>query len=317
MRHYAFSELGQRANNEDFLAFDDQGVFIVCDGVGGNEKGEVASKIVAESFLKALAGGGDFNLALSMAQEGVDHWIEEHPESQGMATTLTVLQLKEGRVHVAWCGDSRIYQFRSGEIIRRTVDHSWVNDAVKAGIITQEEANGHPKSNVITRAIQGSHRPVRLEIEDWGEIELGDVFMLCSDGVLACWADEELECVVSGSSLPEAVATIQKRCAEAANDNATAIFVQVDQHTNGVGGPERVLGIHPKLLASVLLLVVAALLVWLIWPKAEEHEVETIEWANPVMEAINATDVEELSEADEGIQPSTSSSLMTGKGVSD
>lgn len=317
MTHYSFSELGQRANNEDCFALDNERVFVVCDGVGGSDKGEIASKLVANSFLQALIGGGDVNGALSMAQQGLDSWIMENPESKGMATTLAVLELKEGGVQVAWCGDSRIYQFREGEIIRQTVDHSWVNDAVKAGIITQEEAIGHPKSNVITRAIHGSHRPVQLEIEGWGEMCSGDVFMLCSDGVLECWTDEELERVMSGSSLPEAVSAIRNRCAEASNDNATAIFVQAELPANEVRDAKEARGIQPKLWASALLLIAAAILTWWFWPQTEDQGVETHEAAESVMEAISSADIQESSSSDDGQPPSIDYNAMTEQGGSD
>jgi serine/threonine protein phosphatase PrpC len=281
MQVYSFSELGRRANNEDCFALDGERVFVVCDGVGGFEKGEVASKIVAEAFLEVLTAGGDFSHALLTAQEGLDNWIINHPESKGMATTLALLAFREDRAQVAWCGDSRVYHFREGKIIHQTVDHSWVNDAVKAGIISIEEAVGHPKSNVITRAIQGSHRPAQLDFEDWGEIGTNDAFMLCTDGVLESWTDIDLEKAMSGSSVKRVAEDVRKCCAEASNDNATALFIQVNPQIQKVRDSEEAIGIKLKLVVSGLLVIIITLLMLLFWPKVVIEGHDKSEGAKP------------------------------------
>jgi protein phosphatase len=158
------SEIGKRQNNEDNYGFDN-GNFVVCDGVGGSEKGEIASEITVRCFLEAFKKNDSVNVndVLKEAENKLSAYIAEHPEAIGMATTLTFSQIKDDCIYVGWVGDSRVYQFRNGKILFKTTDHSWVNEALKAGIITEEEAVDHPKSNIITRAVQGSHRPTTAD----------------------------------------------------------------------------------------------------------------------------------------------------------
>lgn len=227
--HSAFSICGKRNNNEDTYEVTEGACFIVCDGVGGSEKGEVASRIVVQTFKAHFVEGQDLDVAMAAAHDKLDEHSQSHPASLGMATTLAMLQMKNGNAHVAWCGDSRIYQFREGAIINRTEDHSWVNDAVKAGILTKEEAIGHPKANMITRAIQeGAQKRSKLDVQSWGKVDTGDAFLICSDGVLESWSDDELVGVMSGGGLKSITDTIRAKCEAQSRDNSTAILVLCD-----------------------------------------------------------------------------------------
>jgi hypothetical protein len=146
-----------------------------------------------------------------------------------MATTLTFSQPRKDGILAAWVGDSRIYQFRNGRILYQTEDHSWVNEAIKAGIITKSEGVGHPKSNIITRAIQGSEKPTQIEWSLLSDVCKGDYFLHCSDGVLESWSNEELEVLFAqGFSSAEIMARMEKECEMNSRDNSTAILYEVE-----------------------------------------------------------------------------------------
>lgn len=225
-----FSELGRRSNNEDNYGFIEGSTFIVCDGVGGAEKGEIASEIVVSTFLNAYKSDifTTAQSAVATAEHSLSEYIEKNPESQGMATTLAFLQVRPSGMYAAWVGDSRIYQFRNGQIIFQSRDHSWVNEALDAGILTPEEAVNHPKGNVITRAIQGQYKPVEVEDKFLPNVQTDDVFLLCSDGVLEAWSDEDLSALFGQSNeLTDLENALKSECAKQSRDNHTAIILKV------------------------------------------------------------------------------------------
>jgi hypothetical protein len=149
----------------------------------------------------------------------------------GMATTLTLLHIRQEGALIAWVGDSRIYQFRQSRTVFVTRDHSWVNDAVAAGIISAEEAIGHPKANIITRAVQGSHQPVNVQYQVLTDVRKDDLFMLCSDGVLEAWANEDLEALIGteNGNIKAIAARIAQDCSIHSKDNHTAILLKVKE----------------------------------------------------------------------------------------
>jgi protein phosphatase len=225
------SEIGKRQNNEDNYGFDN-GNFVVCDGVGGSEKGEIASEITVRCFLEAFKKNASANVndVLKEAENKLSEYIAEHPEAIGMATTLTFSQIKDDCIYVGWVGDSRVYQFRNGKILFITTDHSWVNEAVKAGIITEEEAVNHPKGNIITRAVQGSHKPTTADTVYINDIQKGDLFLHCSDGVLESWDDENLTALFSSENDPSTIISkIKAECEKYSRDNFTAIVYGIEE----------------------------------------------------------------------------------------
>jgi protein phosphatase len=249
-RPFAVSEKGKRKNNEDFiyplseLANPEQRLFLVCDGVGGSEKGEVASLLACDSFqtffktfLEDKDPTEDFiNRAVHYAESRFDEYIALHPEAIGMATTLTLLYVGNNGITVAHIGDSRIYQFRKGEILLKTEDHSLVNSLLKLGKITKEEAAVHPKRNVITRAITGSYYSVSADVKLVTDIKAGDVFFLCTDGVIQCFSDENLTGIFGGRKGAEANKdTIIEQCIDYSNDNFSFYIIPVlnVKKTNG------------------------------------------------------------------------------------
>jgi len=227
----AISEQGKRTNNEDNYGFAEYSHFVLCDGVGGAAKGEIASDIVVKQFVHAFQQNQSTNPegVLQMAEAELSEYGQKNPDSAGMATTLTFSQVRKNGILVAWCGDSRIYQFRKGKAIFQTEDHSWVNEAVHSGIITKEEAVNHPKSNIITRAIMGNEKPAELDSRLITDVEKGDYFLHCSDGVLETWTNPDLEALFAqGFDLEEVMVQLTNECQKLSKDNFTALLYQVE-----------------------------------------------------------------------------------------
>ena len=226
------TELGKRVNNEDNCGYISGSAFVVCDGVGGAEKGEIASDITTRCFIESFQENpvADANDVLQIAEDKLSRYIEQNPDAMGMATTLTLSHIRENEIYVAWCGDSRVYQFRRGQIVFKTTDHSWVNEALKSGIITPEEAINHPKSNIITRAVQGTHKPTSADTVLLTDIQQGDIFMHCTDGVLESWTDDDLSALFASENEPEKILqVIKEECSKYSKDNFTAIVYLVDE----------------------------------------------------------------------------------------
>ncbi|WP_338869789.1 protein phosphatase 2C domain-containing protein [Spirosoma sp. SC4-14] len=249
-----YSYQGGRSNNEDTVfpvadsATQQQRWFMVCDGVGGAARGEIASHIAVEGFNnyfvqnpEPVATPNYIQTALDWVQAQFDDYLARHPEAIGMATTLTLLFLHEAGATVAHIGDSRVYHVRHGRIIWRTEDHSLVNQLVRTGIITPEEARDHPQRNVIERAIQGNSKAIKADVQLINDVRPGDYFFLCTDGVLERVSDELLENVLGGQSTNE-----QKKqllidcCAGKTNDNFSAYLVQIDTVSGDVPEAYRV-----------------------------------------------------------------------------
>jgi PPM family protein phosphatase len=232
-------EKGKRANNEDSIypSLDkrsaNEQLFMVCDGVGGAAKGDVASKLVCETFSslfkKATQSDPPFvGSVLKVVEDGIQEYIEDNPIAAGMATTLTLLHFHSNGATVAHIGDSRVYHIRKGEILYRSEDHSFVQGLIKEGIITPEEARKHPRRNVITRAIQGSKNRTVADTHVIHDIQTGDYFFLCSDGILESVSDEDLcALLISPISNQQRIAQIKKLCTAHSRDNFSCYLIEV------------------------------------------------------------------------------------------
>ena len=202
----AIWELGQRNNQEDsiFPAFgeatDDDRLFILCDGMGGHEHGEVASQTVCKAMSNAILSlckpsftDDDLLYALQAAYSQLDSLDNCHLKKMG--TTLCLLYFHKGGLTAAHIGDSRIYHIRPKEnrILYQSRDHSLVYDLYQAGEISYEEMRTSLQKNIITRAIQpGEENRVRPAIVHITDIQPGDYFYICSDGMLEQMSNEEL-----------------------------------------------------------------------------------------------------------------------------
>ena len=240
---FSVSEIGKRFNNEDSIYPGDELVninnrlFLVCDGVGGSNKGEVASSIACDSiqtyFRTFLDPDKEFDLqfiekSVRYTEIQFDKYIEKNPAARGMATTLCLLYFATEGVYLTHAGDSRIYQFRSGEMIFKTEDHSLVNSMVKSGKINPKDADKHPQKNVIYRAIQGTFSPVEIDVLKITDVLPGDEFFMCTDGVTEVWSDDDLRNIFSVKiSSEEKINRIKEGCREKARDNYSAYLVPI------------------------------------------------------------------------------------------
>ena len=249
IKAYNLQELGQRTNQEDSLfpalgkSTSDDRLFVLCDGMGGHEKGEVASATVCATLSRVILSAwhpGEvlsdelFLQALSAAYDALD--AKDNGEERKMGTTLTFLCLHAGGATVAHIGDSRIYQLRPASknsparIVFRTQDHSLVNDLVKIGEITEEEAKHQPQKNVITRAIQPcqEHR-AKADIAHLTDILPGDYFYMCSDGMLEEASDENiLNIITKPNATDEQKLEMLRNVTEENKDNHTAHLIHID-----------------------------------------------------------------------------------------
>ena len=255
IKAYNLQELGQRANQEDSLfpalgkLTPDDRLFILCDGMGGHEKGEVASATVCETISRVVLSAWHpsealsdelFLQALSAAFDALD--AKDNGEERKMGTTLTFLCLHANGATVAHIGDSRIYQLRPAsknspaQIVFRTQDHSLVNDLVKIGEITEEEAKHHPQKNVITRAMQPcqEHR-AKADIALLTDIQPGDYFFMCSDGMLEQSTDDNILNIITKPNVSdEHKLEMLRQVTEENKDNHTAHLIYISDVANSV-----------------------------------------------------------------------------------
>ncbi|MEO1030854.1 MAG: protein phosphatase 2C domain-containing protein [Bacteroidota bacterium] len=210
------NEIGQRENNEDSIypknpSLHDR-LFIVCDGVGGRSKGEVASALVCERFAEYInqhhknhVSKAYFESGLKYVEEKMENYIKGNAEAFKMATTLTLLYFSTDykAAYVIWIGDSRIYHIRNREILFQTKDHSEVQSLIDMGEITQLEAENHPRRNVITRAVSGASRPTRLDYKEISDVLSNDFFLLCTDGILENLNHQKINMWFDKDSNPE------------------------------------------------------------------------------------------------------------------
>ncbi|NLN85935.1 MAG: Stp1/IreP family PP2C-type Ser/Thr phosphatase [Candidatus Cloacimonetes bacterium] len=203
LRAANISDIGKnpaRTKNEDYFGHfqgDYGDLFLVCDGMGGHNGGEIASQMAVESIHRHFETGfvaGDelatISRAIELAHQQIAEKAGEDPELSEMGSTLALLLVSGGNYFVAHCGDSRVYLSRDGSLIQLTKDHSEVQMMVESGIITQEQAATHPRRNFITRAL--GHGSCSPELSGPHMLKQDDVFLLCSDGLTEYVSDDEL-----------------------------------------------------------------------------------------------------------------------------
>ena len=237
-----FSEQGLRENNEDAFLCDNTNknacFCVVCDGVGGSLKGEVASSLACRTVADYIRENELFSSHKQYVDKMVDavdtafdRYFDTHPDTVGMGTTLTLLLFFDNRAIAVHIGDSRIYHIRKNKIIFETRDHSLVNVLIDNKIITEEEAAYHPQKNVIVRAVQG--KSVKASVADVhviSDICSGDYFFLCSDGVLESVNSNELIRILNSEITDEDKMNKIKNCCQAnSRDNYTAVLIPIRQ----------------------------------------------------------------------------------------
>jgi serine/threonine protein phosphatase PrpC len=249
---YYLHEIGAKKNQEDYIwpiagtASADDTIFIVCDGVGGSNNGEVASRIVSESVGNALLKirGSKINLAivnkaLTEAKVKLINYSSAHNLSTDMATTFSMLALIGRKAFISWCGDSRVYHIQKGEINFKTQDHSLVNTLLKSGDITADEAEAHPQKNVILKAIRADETTTEAECQWIRKIKNGDYFLLCSDGLLENISERDIKFLLeqNDKGTIDLVQSFQKFCFNKTNDNYSMYLIKVAREKHRYGKP--------------------------------------------------------------------------------
>jgi protein phosphatase len=230
---FAASDTGrQRRANEDAM-FVRAPLFVVADGMGGAQAGEVASGVAVDEFREAstseIAADPETALAAtaSAANARIHDLAEQNPDQAGMGTTLTAAYVGEENVAIAHVGDSRAYCLRDGELMKLTDDHSLVDELMREGRLTPEEAQEHPQRSVITRAL-GPYSDVEIDTRSFHGRD-GDLLLLCSDGLTSMLDESVIHSILRGhGTLPE----LGRRLIAAANeaggrDNITVLLVRL------------------------------------------------------------------------------------------
>jgi protein phosphatase len=245
--HSAKSDTGlKRPHNEDrFVADPPLGLYVVCDGMGGGNAGEIASTLAVEAIqahLAAAALNTDLPLigpcnatvsapanrlasAIRAANDVVHRESWSRPDYAGMGTTVVAALLREEVLAIAHVGDSRLYLIRNGTIQALTTDHSWVAEQILKGLITEEEAKRSPRRNIVTKAL-GVESSVDVELTEV-PVKSGDMLLLCSDGLTRGVHPNDILHILSGS---EDLPTMSDRLIVMANeaggdDNTTVVIV--------------------------------------------------------------------------------------------
>jgi protein phosphatase len=244
--HSAKSDTGlKRPHNEDCFVVDPElGLYVVCDGMGGSNAGEIASALAVEAIHAHLAeaannpdlpliGPGDPTMsaaanrlasAIRAANEVIHRESWRKPDYEGMGTTVVAARLSGEMLAIAHVGDSRLYLIRNAAIHALTTDHSWVAEQMLKGVMTEEEAERSPRRNIVTRAL-GVDSHVEVELTEV-PVKSGDVLLLCSDGLTHGVRPSEILQILSGSEdIPFLSDRLIAMANEAGGDDNTTVVV--------------------------------------------------------------------------------------------
>jgi len=229
----------RRKNNEDaFFVIPEQNVYLVADGVGGNNAGEIASRTTADNIAEYVRNNpihesymeaelkDYFLICLNHVNKKIYELSQKHLENIGMATTIAIVYVAGNNAYVVNVGDSRVYLHRKGSLTQITEDHTYVNALIKRGAITKEQARFHEKRNVITRAIGGEKaiKPDFFRVE----VRQNDIILLCTDG-LCGEVDDEMICRIlsRGESMSQTSTNLVGKANQCGgHDNITVICLK-------------------------------------------------------------------------------------------
>ncbi|MBU5479314.1 Stp1/IreP family PP2C-type Ser/Thr phosphatase [Eubacterium sp. MSJ-13] len=239
MKAYAKTDIGsKRTMNQDSVYCNEnsvgsfQNLFIVADGMGGHKAGDYASRLCVEKMVEAIEKSKSvtpvtiLEEAVTEANSNVLAEAKTNVEYEGMGTTMVACTLQENTLYIANIGDSRLYIIND-DIRQITKDHSWVEEMVKKGEITESQARIHPQKNIITRAL-GIDETVHADYFEVN-VKADDKILMCSDGLTNMVEDDDIEYIVRhSSSVEKAVENLVEKANEnGGKDNITVILVQI------------------------------------------------------------------------------------------
>lgn len=232
MQYSVQSDVGclRQRNEDNFISRPDLGVWMVCDGMGGLERGDVASQLACKTVCERIAQGDDVCFAIEFAHRLIQHQASIRENSLGMGTTLVMLHVSQTGKRIYWVGDSRAYQLRHNSIRQLTKDHSKVQELIDAKLINIDEAKTHPHRHLLTQSVGvPMQRSVRVS-----EVSIDDSFnthiLLCSDGLTNELSDDEILHLVqlglpTGNACKDLIDAAKKK---GGKDNITVMLIEVD-----------------------------------------------------------------------------------------
>ena len=315
-----------RSHNEDYVDFyeptDPQerarkgALYLVADGMGGHQAGEVASRGAVELAIQQYYAdpsrdvGKSLVRAVQAANQQIHVQAQADPSKAGMGTTLVAAVVLGRRVYVANVGDSRAYLINKTKMTQITEDHSWVEEQVRAGLLTHEQASRHPQRNLVTRAL-GSKPVVEVDLFE-GEISQGDVLLLCSDGLTGRVEDREIAAIIRDHPPQEAAQLLVAAANErGGSDNITVLIVSTETDAAppaatlplaaGQPAPTHRSRLVPVLVGGV---AVVALVLGLLWATGTIFGGKATETAVPTASTpLDATTPEPSPSGDMGVSP--------------
>lgn len=237
---YAITHRGivRQLNEDAHVEINSHNIWVVADGMGGHEAGEVASQLVVDTIRATVEELTFEELTLSHIVDAIENansqlneYSAQYLGSKTAGSTVTALFIKNEQYFVIWVGDSRAYLLRNGQLIQVSKDHSQINDLIDEGAISAEEAKDHPLSNVITRAV-GVTQYVNVDVVQ-NEVKPGDIFLLCSDGLTGELSDNDIRRSLEPTSIIDSgMALMHSSLVRGAKDNVTCILIKYDK---GIG----------------------------------------------------------------------------------
>jgi len=248
----ALSDTGVRrsANEDSYCVREDLGLFVVADGMGGHAAGEVAARVAIEELERFVAGtkntgasdtwpvpfdpnlgqnGNRLSAGMIEANHQIAAQVDGDENLQGMATTAVAILADGKPPALAHVGDSRAYLLRNKKFSRLTRDHSWVEEQMRAGVLTAEVARDHPWRNIVTQALTGTPG-LEVEVAESFQMDLADRLLLCSDGLTTVLSDEEIARVLTSDLGLQSVCEelIRQANEQGGPDNITVVLIDVD-----------------------------------------------------------------------------------------
>ena len=227
--HLTHVGLRRELNEDSYYGDSALGLWLVADGMGGHEYGEVASALARETIVRETRDGTPLIQAIRIADEEIIRTSRQRRDALPMGTTVVAARVNGNRFEVAWVGDSRVYLWRDEQLVQLSKDHSYVQELIASGAITREQARSHPHRNVVTQAL-GVTDPRNLNVATVaGEMLAGMQLLLCSDGLTEEVEDEQIARVLSlrDRSAQECVDTLVAAALDSGgSDNVTAVLIR-------------------------------------------------------------------------------------------
>ncbi len=220
----------KRDHNEDTYGIDNNNhIYLVADGMGGHDHGEIASALARDNILNQIAKGADLEQAIIEANREIINASLEKPSDLPMGTTIAMLSLSNNQYQCAWVGDSRVYLLSEDTLTPISSDHSYVQELVDQKLITTEQARNHPHRNVVTQALGVTDNSEINISHRTGKYKVGDKFLLCSDGLTEEVNDRLICEILKQDNHPKEIADqlLIKALENGGSDNITVLVISL------------------------------------------------------------------------------------------